>query len=109
MNVIDRVINALEIRRKPGSTFANHFAETVNRERIDRAKDRVGEVFCGSLLERQVMTRAQASVDRESDRQWERRFFVEDRDFLLSTILLENEVFFCEATHRRSMRVGHGH
>src|SRR5579872_2861252 len=74
-NMVDAAVDRLEI----GSEryyLADHFAETVERERVHGAQDGMGEAAGRREFQRQIFTRAQAGVAVAHDGQRQGRFFV---------------------------------
>ena len=86
-----------------------HLAETVDGNCVDRAQDGMRETFRRGLFQRQVVTRAQTGIDGESDRKRHRGLLVENRNFLLAIVFLENEILLLEPANRSAPRVGHSH
>src|SRR5580704_5302171 len=68
----------------------------------------MGEALGGSLLQRQVMPRAQAGVDRERNRKRQRGLLVEYLDRLFPSVFPHHEVLFLETANRSPLRVGYG-
>src|SRR6266567_2710022 len=55
---------------------------------------------CGGQFQGQILTRAEAGVNVQDDREWQFRFFVEDRDFLQPPIFEELKVIFVQVCDR---------
>ena len=56
-----------------------------------------------SLLQWQVVARAQAGIDGERDRKRHRRFFIEDGNRLIAPILLKDEIILLKSCYRRTV------
>src|SRR5580704_3124384 len=81
----------------------NAFIKSKHGQRIDRSQDRVGKALRRSLLQRQVVTCAQARINGEGNGKRKRRFLVENRDRLLPTVFLKCEVIFLQSGNRSAV------
>src|SRR5579872_4106701 len=80
-NVVNATVDRLEVGSERYH-LADHFAETVERERVHGAQDGMGEAAGRREFQRQILTRAQAGVDVDNDGQRQGRFFVKHRNGL---------------------------
>src|ERR1044071_197779 len=108
LDVADGSVNSFFIRGE-WSEFADDLAELEDRQAIHRTQNSFNKTPGRGQFQRQVFTRAQASINAENNGQRKFRLFVEDRNLLRVPIFFEHKVFLLEASDRRSAVISHGH
>ena len=93
MNAIDPVVDLPSVWVN-GTSSLDCFAELVERQRVDRSKDRTRKSPGRRRFQRPVLSCAEAGIDGHHDRQRKRRLAIEYRDLLCLAVFLELEVSF---------------
>ena len=106
--MFDRLVDSLEIGGISPGGFVHYVAEAIHRHGVNRAQNGVRKALGRSLLQRQVVPRAEAGINGQRDRQRQRGFPVEDGDLLFVIVFFQNEVFLLEPADGSSLRVSDG-
>ena len=108
VNVINAVVDGFEIGSETGD-FADDFAELIKRQGVNGTEDGASETPRRGQLQRKVLARTEAGIDRQNDRKWQSGFFIEDRNLLRPAVFEQVEVVFLQAGDGCSVLICDGH